>query len=396
MKAGEKKAVAIVGSTGSIGRSTLDVIRANPARFRVVALAAGRNTGLLKRQIREFSPAFVSVLTEDAAKDIVRHFPYLRRAVGFGTDGACRAAAHREADITVSAIVGAAGFLPTLAAIKAGHDVALANKETLVMGGALVMREARKMGVRMLPVDSEHSAVFQALRGHRLRDVKRIILTASGGPFLRMPLKGIREATPAEALAHPTWSMGRRITVDSATLMNKAFEVIEARWLFGVTPDKITVCVHPQSVVHSMVEYIDGSIVAQMGSPDMKGPIAYALAYPERINAQVKPFDITGKTLTFLKPDPRRFPCLGLAYSAMEQGETAACVLNAADEVCVEEFLKGTIGFTDIYGTVASVLEGHRPWKVKTVDDILEADRWAREAAKNFIMKGKGRGGRNI
>lgn len=398
MKTGRRRCVALLGSTGSIGRTTLDVVRSNPDRFRVVALAAGKNTRLLKGQIKEFRPALVSVLTEEAAGEIRREFPSRNPEVLFGGKGAERVAAFEGADITVSAIVGFAGFLPTLAAIRAGKAVALANKETLVCAGAFVMEEVKKRGIRLTPVDSEHSAILQSLKGHRVEDVERLILTASGGPFLRFPLRGLTSVTPRQALRHPTWSMGKRITIDSATLMNKGFEVIEARWLFGISPERITVCIHPQSVVHSMVEYIDGSILAQMGSSDMRVPIAYALSYPERVAAGERRFDIIGKGhggkgrkgLEFYEPDPKKFPCLLLAYRAMECGESLPCVLNAADEVCVDMFLKGALRFTDIYKTLLTVLESHNPRRLRSVEDVIEADRWGRCAATGVIMKRRG------
>jgi 1-deoxy-D-xylulose-5-phosphate reductoisomerase len=380
------RGVAILGSTGSIGRSTLEVIRRHPGRFMVVTLAAGTNTELLKRQIEEFGPEFVSVMTEEAAVAIKRVFGS-KVEVGFGLEGSSRAATHEGADITVSAIVGAAGLMPTLAAIRAGKDIALANKETLVAAGLIVMEEVRKQGVRLLPVDSEHSAVFQILQGHRREDIRRIILTASGGPFLNLPLHGLESATPEEALKHPNWKMGKRITIDSATLMNKGFEVIEARWLFDVPPEKISVYIHPQSIVHSMVEYIDGSIVAQMGSSDMKGPIAYALSYPERVEAGVENFPLAGRKLEFMEPESERFPSLALAYNALSSGGTFPAVLNAADEVAVESFLERRIPFTGIYRTIAEVLERHSPGRADSVEDILEADRWARGMAEGVVKK---------
>ena len=381
------KAVAILGSTGSIGQSTLDVIRENPGRFRVVSLSAGRNLKLFKKQVVEFKPAAVSVLTKDAADEIKRDFPSLE--AGFGVSGSEMVAAYKDVDITVSAIAGFAGFLPTYAAVKAGKTVALANKEALVSGGALIMAEVKRRNLNILPVDSEHSAIFQSLAGHRLSDVKRIILTASGGPFLREPLKKLKTVTPRRALKHPTWSMGKKVTIDSATLMNKGFEVIEASWLFDIPPESITVRIHPQSIVHSMVEYIDGSIVSQMGSSDMKVPIAYALSYPERLPAKKEPFEVAGKKLEFLKVDPRRFPCLSLAYRAMEIGGTAPSALNAADEVCVDMFLKGVLRFTDIHKVLCEVLARHVPGAVATVDDVVEGNRRGRESAVSIITKGK-------
>ncbi|MCK4846850.1 MAG: 1-deoxy-D-xylulose-5-phosphate reductoisomerase, partial [Deltaproteobacteria bacterium] len=288
----------------------------------------------------------------------------------------------------VSAIVGAAGLLPTLSAIRAGKDIALANKESLVIAGPLVMSEAKKYGVKLLPIDSEHSAVYQSLKGHRSSDIKNIILTASGGPFLKRSIKSFGSITPAEALKHPTWTMGRRITIDSATLMNKGFEVIEARWLFGLKGEKIKVTIHPESIVHSMVEYVDGSIISQLGNSDMKGPISYALGHPKRLSrVGMDPFTINGKTLHFSEPSLKRFPCLGLAYRALELGESAPAVLNAADEVAVDIFLKGKIPFTGIHETLEAVLEGHDVEALKSVDDVLDADRLARAAARAHIRK---------
>ncbi|MFZ3071631.1 MAG: 1-deoxy-D-xylulose-5-phosphate reductoisomerase [Thermodesulfobacteriota bacterium] len=378
-----KKGLAVLGSTGSIGRNALDIVRSNPDKFRVVSLAAGRNIALLKKQIEEFRPEFVSVEERDTASSMKRR----GLKVGFGVIGACAAATFDGVDKVVSAIVGAAGFLPTYSAIMAGKDIALANKETLVIGGSLVMREVKKRGTRLIPVDSEHSAVFQSLEGHRKEDVRRIILTASGGPFLKTPLSELRGVTTTQALKHPTWSMGKRITIDSATLMNKGFEVIEAGWLFGLAKEKISVVIHPQSVVHSMVEYIDGSIISQMGSPDMKIPISYALGFPERIPSGAKEFRFDGKRLEFFEPDVKRFPCLALAYRAMTEGESFPCALNAADEVCVEKFIQGVIKFTDIPRVIGKVLDMHSPHCLKSVEDVMETDRWARETAYGVIKK---------
>ncbi len=374
------KGIAILGSTGSIGRNTLEVIRKNPDRFRVVSLAAGANIKLLKEQIDEFKPEFVSVLTESVLKDLRKDSPFLCRS-GFGLEGAVEAASHPAAAMTVSAIAGAAGLLPTMAAIKAGKDIALANKETLVMAGPLVMEEACKKGVKLLPVDSEHSAIFQSLSGHRKEDVRRIILTASGGPFLNTPYERLETVTPDEALRHPNWSMGRKITIDSATLVNKGLEVIEARWLFDLPASKISVSIHPQSIVHSMVEYTDGSIIAQLGPPDMKGPIAYALSYPERISGGAQTLGMAGLRLEFMEPDLIRFPCLGLSYEALAMGGTAPAVLNAADEVAVGMFLEGRLPFNAIFKVISDVLEKHSPVKVTALEDVIEADRWARDAA---------------
>ncbi len=379
-----KKSLSILGSTGSIGRSTLDVVRANPGRFEVKALSAGRNTRLLKAQIEEFSPSYVSVLDEKDAGEIELFFNG-RVSAGFGEEGATAAACLEEADCVVAAISGAAGLIPTMAAVEAGKIVALANKETMVLAGSLVMAMAEKTGATILPVDSEHSALFQSLRGHRHSDVRRVILTASGGPFFNNKDLDLETVTPAQALNHPKWSMGKKVTIDSATLVNKGLEVIEASMLFGLPAERISVSIHPQSIVHSMVEYLDGSIISQMGIADMKGPIAYALGYPERIPKAIEPLTLNGLTLEFYEPDLERFPCLGLAYGALRIGGTAPAVLNAADEVAVEAFLRGEIKFTDIYTVIDGVLSECTSCKVTAIEDVLAADREARAGASEII-----------
>lgn len=382
------KAVSVLGSTGSIGRSTLEVLRQNRDRFTVLTLSAGANVDLLAEQIVEFKPEFVSVKTDVAARELRGLLPSALKTleIGVGVEGASKAASYVAVDVTVSAIVGAAGLVPTLAAIRAGKRVALANKETLVMAGRLVMDEARSSGARIIPVDSEHSAVMQSLEGHRSDDVRRIILTASGGPFPDLTRALLEEVTPEQALDHPRWDMGPRITVDSATLMNKAFEVIEARWLFDMEPERISVVIHPQSVVHSMVEYVDGSIVAQMSRPDMKGPIAYALSYPERIDNVCEAFDFLGARLDFSEPDSERFPCLTLAGEVLSTGGAAGAVVNAADEIAVEMFLKRTIPFTAIYRTIKTVLDAYGGGPADTIEQVLEADAWARMKAREVIQ----------
>ncbi|MDO8426779.1 MAG: 1-deoxy-D-xylulose-5-phosphate reductoisomerase [Deltaproteobacteria bacterium] len=374
------KGVAILGSTGSIGRSALEVIRSNPGRFKVVTLAAGSNIALLKEQVEEFKPAFVSVLNKEAASVLKKSLPV---PAGAGVEGAELAASYEGVDVVISAISGAAGLLPTLAAIRAGKEVALANKETLVAAGPLVMEEAKKRGVRIIPVDSEHSAIFQSLAGNRRQDLRRIILTASGGPFLNRPVGGLDSVTPEEALRHPKWSMGKKISIDSATLMNKGLEVIEASHLFGLPGERISVIIHPQAVVHSMVEYADGSIISQMSVPDMKGPIAYALSFPERIAGVTPPLNLSGLKLDFTEPDLKRFPCLALAFEALAAGGTAPAALNAADEAAVEMFLKGRIPFTGIYRVISEVMGGYISRPIKTIADVLEADRTARQAAQS-------------
>jgi 1-deoxy-D-xylulose-5-phosphate reductoisomerase len=380
--------LSILGSTGSIGRSTLDLVRLHPERFDVVALAAGANINLLRAQIEEFLPKVVSVQREEDRKKLQASLSASVECLS-GEEGALAVGGFDEATIVVSAIVGAAGLRPTLAAIEAGKDVALANKETLVMAGSLVMGEVERRGTRLLPVDSEHSAIFQAMSGQRREDVRRLILTASGGPFLNMEPGRVGHVTPEEALAHPNWKMGRKVSIDSATLMNKGLEVIEGRWLFDMGYDKIDVVIHPQSIVHSMVEYVDGSVIAQLGTADMKGPIAYALSYPERIEAGVAPLDLTAwGRLDFMEPDRATFPCLGLAYSALKEGGTMSAVLNGTDEVAVEAFLEGAIPFSGIHEVVERVMDVHRCEDETDLEAILEADRWARETAWQTIREG--------
>lgn len=376
------KGLAILGSTGSIGLSTLEVVRKNPDRFKVISLSAGLNTVVLAEQVEEFKPLFVSVANED---DALRLAVELDLEVGFGIEGASKAASFDSVDMTVSAMSGAVGLVPTLSAIRAGKDIALANKEALVMAGAIVMAEAKEQNVKILPIDSEHSAIFQALVGHRAEDVKRIILTASGGPFLRLSEDELKRVTPKQALKHPNWDMGKKVSVDSSTLLNKGLEVIEARWLFDIDPKKISVIVHPQSIVHSMVEYIDGSIIAQMGTPDMKGPIAYALSYPERVEGSTKCVDLTAKALEFEEPDLKRFPCLGLAFKAIDAGGTMPAVLNGADEIAVEAFLEDRLPYTGIYDIINSVMQAHKVVQNPRLDDVLKADSWARAEALVFI-----------
>ena len=381
------KRIAILGSTGSIGRSSLQVIEEYPDLFQVVALAAGRNIDLLAEQIHRFRPKIAAVLDQRLAKDLVSNLKAETRVeVLVGLEGYGRVASYDDADLVLSAMVGAAGLRPTLSAIRAGKNVALANKETLVMAGALVMEEARLNQITLLPVDSEHNAIFQALEGHRREDLKRILLTASGGPFLNVPTKELEAVTPAQALAHPNWSMGAKITIDSATLMNKGLEVIEAKWLFDIPVEKIDVHIHPQSIVHSMVEYVDGSVIAQMGIPDMRIPIAYALAYPERVELNLQPLDLFAlHTLTFQRPDLSRFPCLNLAFAACNAGGTMPTVLNAANEVAVQAFLDNRIPFKGIATLVSQAMQEHVLDPAQELEAILEADAWARRRTEESI-----------
>jgi 1-deoxy-D-xylulose-5-phosphate reductoisomerase len=381
------KNIAILGSTGSIGRSALQVVEQFPDRLQVVALAAGKNIDLLAEQIHRFRPRLAAVLDLQLAKDLaIRLQPGIEVEVVAGSQGYQQVASCAEAEMILSAMVGAAGLIPTLSAIRAGKDVALANKETLVMAGALVMGEVRRSQVELLPVDSEHNAIFQAMEGHRREDLKRILLTASGGPFLNMPKEQLESVTPTQALAHPNWAMGPKITIDSATLMNKGLEVIEAKWLFGVPVEKIDVHIHPQSIVHSMVEYVDGSVIAQMGIPDMRIPIAYALAYPERLELDLPRLDFfTVQTLTFQEPDLTRFPCLKLAFAACKAGGTMPAVLNAANEVAVQAFLDTRIPFSGIPRLVSQAMEEHALDPAAELEAILGADAWARRRTEEEI-----------
>ena len=383
------KKISILGSTGSIGQSTLSVVAKFPDRFKVVALAAGNNIELLEKQVRQFRPSLVSVVSERSAEELRRSCADLKVSVLSGIEGMIQVAAVDEAEITVSAIVGTAGLVPTMAAIHAKKTIALANKEVLVTAGELVMAECQSRGVKLLPVDSEHSAIFQCLHAGASQDIRKLIVTASGGPFRTFAKKDLERVTLAQALKHPNWSMGRKITVDSATLMNKGLEVIEARWLFGLAPERISVLVHPQSIIHSMVEYHDGAVVAQLGMPDMKGPIAYALSYPERLNDVSPALDLAAiGTLTFEEPDMERFPCLAYAYEALKAGGTMPAVLSAANEVAVKYFLDEKIGYPDIARVIKSTMDSYTPSKIKTVEDALKADHWARQEAEKIIGAG--------
>ena len=381
-----RRSIALLGATGSVGVSTLALVERFPERFRAVSLAAGRNVDLLAEQVRRHQPELVSVADEACAAELHARVPGYTGRVVAGPEGPLAVATHAGADIVVSALVGALGLEPTLAAIDAGKDVALANKEVLVVAGELVTRAARDRGVRLLPVDSEHNAIFQALHGHDRAEVRRLILTASGGPFLHHTAAELAHVTRADALKHPTWKMGPKITVDSATLMNKGLEVIEAHWLFDIEPERIDIVIHPQSIIHSMVEYIDGSVLSQMAVPDMTIPIAYALAYPHRLPlTHLRTLDLpTAGALTFVAPDRERFPCLDLAYRALRAGGTMPAVLNAANEIAVARFLAEEIGYRDIPAVVAAVMNAHTPAPAADLATLLAADRWAREQARTL------------
>lgn len=380
------KKLSILGSTGSIGVSTLEVVAAHRDKFEVVALTGGTNLALLSQQIKEYSPRVAAVISEESAEILRKMVRGSRTEILHGVPGMIAAATVAEATMVVAAIVGAAGLVPTVAAIKAGKDVALANKETLVTAGRLIMDLVREKGVNLYPVDSEHSAVFQSLQGHRCDDVKRIILTASGGPFCRYPLEKLADVSIDDALNHPNWSMGRKITIDSATMMNKGLEVLEASWLFGLPVDRISVVIHPQSIIHSMVEYVDGCVMAQMGVPDMKAPIAYALTYPERVVSGVRGLDLASiGSLTFFDPDFGRFPALKLAYRAVGDGESMPAVMNAANEVAVDAFLSGRVRFMDIAYIIEKTMDAHQPRDLGTIEDVLQADRWGRAKARELL-----------
>ena len=381
------KTLTLLGSTGSIGCNVLDVVRSFPDRYRVTGLAAGRNISKLAEQVVEFKPELISVADQDDAAQLCMQLPaQYRDRVVYGVEGSKEVAALDSAEMAISAIVGAAGLLPTLAAIDAGKDIGLANKETLVMAGKLVMDRSLAMGVKLLPVDSEHSAIFQALEAGHREDVAKIILTASGGPFRQKSQQELESVTPAEALNHPNWDMGRKISIDSATLMNKGLEVIEAKWLFDVAVDAIEVVVHPQSIVHSLVEFQDGSVIAQLGIPDMRIPIAYALSYPRRLPMSLPGLRLSQcSKLEFQDPDYKKFPALSLAFTAIRKGGVLPAVLNAANEIAVDAFLDGKIPFLDIAATVATVMEQVQDGSEDSIEDILAADYGARNAATALI-----------
>jgi 1-deoxy-D-xylulose-5-phosphate reductoisomerase len=383
------KGISILGSTGSVGVTTLDVVSRFPERFRVVAMAAGQNLDLLVDQVRRFKPELVSVATPELARDLRGRLSGEKVDILHGMDGAIAVATHRDAQFVMSAIVGAVGLHPTLAAAKAGKDVGFANKETLVVAGEVMTRAVRDSGSLLLPVDSEHNAIFQCLEGRQRANLKRIILTASGGPFLKLPMERFAGVTIAEALQHPTWRMGAKITIDSASLMNKGLEVIEARWLFDLPAELISVVIHPQSVVHSMVEMIDGSVIAEMAVPDMAIPVAYALAYPERLPlTHLKPLSLAEcGALTFEEPDINRFPCLRLAFEALNAAGTMPCALNAANEVMVAAFLAGETQFLDIARNIETVMTRHSNQPARSLEDLIETDGWARAQARELIER---------
>jgi 1-deoxy-D-xylulose-5-phosphate reductoisomerase len=380
------RGLAILGSTGSIGTSVLDVVDRLGGKFRVTAMAAGSNLPLIAAQVEKYRPALVSVRDRSDAQEIRRLSRRFGTKVVHGPEGTLAVARADGAEIVVSAITGMSGFGPTLEAVRAGRRVALANKESMVVGGAFLRKEASRSGARIIPVDSEHSGVFQCLNKEKARHVRKIILTASGGPFFRTPLKDLKNKTLQEALRHPRWVMGKKVTVDSATLMNKGLELIEARWLFDVEPVKLDVLIHPQSAVHSLVEMEDGSVLAQLSATDMRIPIQYALTWPERIDSALPGLDL-GKVgrLEFYRVDDRRYPLFALAKEALHAGESLPVALNAANEIAVGAFLDEKILFPDIPAVVAKVMEAHRARPADSIETIYEIDREARREARRFI-----------
>jgi 1-deoxy-D-xylulose-5-phosphate reductoisomerase len=389
----KRKRITLLGATGSIGGSALDVISRHPDRYQVFALSAYRQIDALFDLCCLHRPTYAVTATAEAAASLRARLKEasISTEVLYGTEGLITVVEAPEVDSVLAAIVGAAGLLPTLAAVKAGKQVLLANKEALVMAGQLFMSEVAQSGTILLPIDSEHNAIYQSITRYVSGDlsgcgVRKIILTASGGPFRNATLDTLKLVTPAQACAHPNWSMGRKISVDSATLMNKGLEVIEAHWMFGLPPERIDVVVHPQSVIHSLVEYVDGSTLAQLGNPDMRTPIAYALAYPERIDAGVKPLDLFEVAqLTFERPDTQRFPCLDLAYDALRAGGATSAVLNAANEVAVDAFLDSRLSFMRIHDVIAATLDSIPLLPADDIDSVLDADRRGREKAANLI-----------
>ncbi len=380
------KRLSILGSTGSIGQNTLEVVSKSAGKFEVVGLAAGRNIKLFKRQVEEFAPKIVSLEREEDAREFSQGFPSRTFKITWGQEGAEEVARFGEADTVVSAITGINGLRPTLSAVQAGKRVALANKECMVVAGPLIMKMVHQAQAQIIPVDSEHSGVFQCLAKEDPYYVNKVILTASGGPFFHLSAKEMKDKTPEEALNHPRWKMGKKVTIDSATLMNKGLELIEARWLFGLQPEQLDILIHPQSIVHSLVEMRDGSVLAQLSPTDMKIPIQYALTYPERDDALLPSLDLSQVgALEFFNVDIEKFPLLGLARTALQEGESLPVVLNTANEVAVEAFMRERIKFSEIGMLVAELMENHQPKKIEDLEDIFDIDREIKIKARKFI-----------
>ncbi len=380
------KNISILGSTGSIGTQTLDVVR-EIGGINVKAITANNNIELLEKQIREFNPDIAAVMNEEMAEKLKERVKDCGTKILSGIDGLIEAAVYKESDTVVTSVVGNIGIVPTFEAIKAGKNIALANKETLVSAGELIINAVKKYGVKLYPVDSEHSAIFQCLRGNEDNKIRRILLTASGGPFRGRKREELLNVRAEDALKHPNWSMGKKVTIDSASLMNKGLEVIEAKWLFGVDVEDIEVLIHPQSIVHSAVEYEDGAVIAQMGEPDMKVPIQYALTYPKRVKNSFPKIDFAQRnSLTFEKPDMDTFKCLSLAYRAIKTGGTMPTVMNGANEMAVAAFLENKIGFLDIADIIEKTMMSYNVKYDYAVEDLVEADKWARNFSNNLIM----------
>ncbi len=379
------KKISLLGSTGSIGANVLDVIERNPEKFQIFSMSAGNNVDLFAKQIRKFKPRVVALFDTKKIPTLKEQIADLDIEILSGEEGSIAVATLPEVDVVVSGVMGSAGLLPAIHALKSGKNLALANKETLVIAGELVLREAKKTNSQIIPIDSEHSAIFQVLNGEKKEQIKKIILTASGGPFRTFSLDQMETVTVKDALKHPNWDMGAKITIDSSTMMNKGLEYIEAKWLFGVnTP--IEIIVHAQSIIHSMIEFVDTSIIAQLGIPDMRVPIAYALTYPDRFECDLPSLDLTTMgNLTFEAPDFERFPCLRLAIDAMEIGKTMPAVLNAANEIAVQAFLEELIPYKDIAELIRMVMQNHNPSPLKELQDVLIADRWAREETTKLV-----------
>ena len=379
------KKISLLGSTGSIGANVLDVIERNPEKFQIFGMSAGNNVDLFIKQIRKFKPRVVALFDTKKIPTLKEQIADLDIEILSGEEGSIAIATLPEVDVVVSGVMGSAGLLPAIHALKSGKNLALANKETLVIAGELVLREAKKTNSQIIPIDSEHSAIFQVLNGEKKEQIKKIILTASGGPFRTFSLDQMETVTVKDALKHPNWDMGAKITIDSSTMMNKGLEYIEAKWLFGInTP--VEIIVHAQSIIHSMIEFVDTSIIAQLGIPDMRVPIAYALTYPDRFECDLPSLDLTTMgNLTFEAPDFERFPCLRLAIDAMEIGKTMPAVLNAANEIAVQAFLEELIPYKDIAELIRMVMQNHNPSPLKELQDVLIADRWAREETTKLV-----------
>ena len=383
------KNICLLGSTGYIGTNALTIIRNNPDRYRIIALGGGRNIDLLLNQIKEFKPLFAVVIDSHLANELKSKLNNATNIeILYGTKGYSEIASLSDVNIAIAAMTGSAGLLPTFSAITAGKDVALANKETLVMAGSLLINESKKSGVNIFPIDSEHSAIQQSIQGHSREDLKKIILTGSGGPFKDSPIEKLSTVTPQEALKHPKWKMGRKISIDSATMMNKGMEAIEAKWLFNVEMDQIEILLHPQSIIHSMVEYMDGSIIAQLAPTDMRIPISYALSYPRHLKVELPSLDLVDiETLSFGRPDKKRFRCLYLALIAGKIGESMPAVLNGANEIGVNAFLEGKIGFLEIPQLIEKTMEKHEIFPLNSIEQAIEADQWAKSRAKEILRE---------